>query len=225
MEKEDKISKDTENLKNETVETAKKLKESIKETDIKQETLATKGVIVEMVKNPLEKIKEIANNTSTKYLKTALLLIILWTLIVFIDSSHTTIHFYGFSRVFTNLLNVLKEILAPACGIIVYSLIVLCMNHKNKKPLSAIISTITITQLPLMIASLVSLFTIISSRISLITTPFAQLCSVVSIVLGYFGFKNLLSEEKSKDFIKKYVLIQTIYFVVAILFSLLEIYI
>lgn len=224
-EKNEKFSIDAENLKNETVETAKKVKESVKGTNIKEETKATKGFIVEMFKNPLEKIKEVANDNSAKFFKTAIFLIIVWTIIVFISSCYSTIYYWGFSRVFSKILSVLKDILAPAIGIIVYSLIVLVLNKKNKKSLTTTISTITITQLPLIISSLVSLLTIISSNISTITIPFAKLCSVVAVVLGYFGFKNLFGEDDDKAFIKKYVLIQLIYYVAYIVIKLLGIYI
>lgn len=224
-EKNEKFSIDTENLKNETVETAKKLKESMKGTDIKKETLATKGFLTEMIKNPLEKIKEVANDNSGKFLKTAIFLIIIWTIIVFIGSTYSTISSWGFSRVFNNILSVLKKILAPACGILVYSLIIYIMNDKNKKSLTNIISTVTVTQIPLILASLVSLLTIISYKISLITSPFSQLCETVAIVLGYFGFKNLFAEDESKRFIKKYVLIQLIYYIAYIVIGLLGIYI
>ena len=224
-EKNEKFSIDAENLKNETVETAKKVKESVKGTNIKEETKATKGFIVEMFKNPLEKIKEVANDNSAKFFKTAIFLIIVWTIIVFISSCYSTIYYWRFSRVFSKILSVLKDILAPAIGIIVYSLIVLVLNKKNKKSLTTTISTITITQLPLIISSLVSLLTIISSNISTITIPFSKLCSVVAVVLGYFGFKNLFGEDDDKAFIKKYVLIQLIYYVAYIVIKLLGIYI
>ena len=106
MEEKNKIDK--ENLKNETSETAKKLKESFKTTKIKEETKATKGLAIEMFKNPLEKIKEVADNNSGKYFKTALFLIILWTIVVLIGSTYSTIYYWGFSKVFSNILNVLK---------------------------------------------------------------------------------------------------------------------
>lgn len=222
---EKKFSIDTENLKNETVETAKKFKESVKGTNIKEETKATKGFIVEMFKNPLEKIKEVANDNSGKYLKTALFLIIIWTIVVFVSSTYSTIYLWGFSRVFSNILSVLKRILAPALGMLVYSLVVLVLNKKNKKSLTDIISTVTITQLPLVIASIVSLLTIISSKISIITSPFSSLCSIVSIILGYFGFKELFGEEDNAVFIKKYVLIQLAYYIAYIVIALLGIYV
>ena len=224
-EKEEKNTIDAENLKKETVETAKKVKESVKSTKIKEETKATKGLVKEMFKNPLEKIKEVADNNSGKYFKTALFLIILWTIVVLIGSTYSTIYYWGFSKVFSNILNVLKRILAPAVGILVYSVIVLILNKNNKKSLTTIISTITVTQLPLILSTVVSLLTIISSKISIITTPFASLCSTVAIVLGYFGIKNLMGIEGNKEFIKKYVLIQAIYYVAYVLIGLLGIYI
>ena len=224
-EKEEKISIDTENLKNETVETAKKVKETIKGTNIKEETKTTKNFIVDMFKNPLEKIKEVASDDSNKFFKTAIILLVVWTLLIFIGSTYSTIYYWGFARVFKNILTVLKNILAPAIGILVYSIILLVLNKKNKKSLPTIISTVTITQIPLMISSLVSLLTIISSDISLVTKPFNSLCSLVAIVLGYFGFKNLFKEDDDKVFIKKYVLIQAIYYVAYIIIGLLGIYI
>lgn len=223
-EKEEKFKVDTENLKNETVETAKKVKESMKGTNIKEETKATKGFIIDMFKNPLEKIKEVANDNSGKFFKTAIILVIIWTILVFIDSTYSTIYYWGFSRVFRNILTVLKEILAPAIGILVYSVTVLILN-KNKKPLTNVISTVTITQLPLIISKLVSLLTIISSGLSTITVPFANVCLMTSVVLGYFGFKNLFGEDDDRAFIKKYAFIQIIYYVAYIVIKLLGIYI
>ena len=222
--KEEKFSIDKENLKNETVETAKKVKESVKGANIKEETKKAKSFIMDMFKNPLEKIKEVAQDDTAKYLKTAILLILVWIIAVFISSTYTTIHYWGFTRVFNNILSVLKRILAPAIGIIVYSLIVLVMNKNNKKSLTTIITIITITQLPLIIAEVVSLITIFNSKVALVTAPFAMLCSTVAIVLGFFGFKSLF-EEECKTFIKKYVLIQIVYYVVYIVIGLLGIYI
>lgn len=224
-EKEEKNKIDTENLKNETVETAKKVKETIKGTNIKEETKTTKNFIVDMFKNPLEKIKEVASDDTNKFFKTAIILVIAWVILIFVGSTYSTIYYWGFARVFRNILTVLKNILAPAIGILVYSIIVLILNKKNKKSLTTIISTVTITQLPLMISTLASLLTIISSNISLVTKPFASLCSTVATILGYFGFKNLFGEEGSKTFIKKYVLIQAMYYVVYIIIGLLGIYI
>lgn len=224
-EKEEKFSMDTENLKNETVETAKKFKETVKGANIKEETKATKGFIMEMFKRPLETIREVAKDNSGKYLKTAIFLIVLWTVVVLVSSTYSTIYYWGFSRVLNNFLSVVKRILAPALGILVYSVIILVLNKNNKKPLTDVISTVTITQVPTILASVVSLLTIISSKISTITSPFRTLCEIVAVVLGYFGFKSLFNEEDDTKFFSKYVLIQLIYHIAYIVIGLLEIYI
>lgn len=224
-EKNEKFSVNTENLKNETVETAKKVKESMKSANIKEETKQTKGFIMEMFKNPLGKIKQVASDTSGKFFKTALFLIIIWTILVLINFTYETVRFWGIIRVFNNIANVLKAILAPVCGIIVYSVIVLLLNKKNKKPLTTIISTITITQIPLIFAELISLLNMIDKKVLLVTEPFETLCRTIAIVLGYFGLKNLFEEEKSNDFIKKYVIIQVIYCIAYIVIGLFGIYI
>ena len=223
-EKKEKFSIDKENLKKETVETAKKVKESIKVANIKEETKATKGFIIEMFKDPLGKIKEVANDNSVKFLKIVLFLLIVWIITVLISSTYSTIGIYGFSRVFGNILDILKTILAPVIGILVYSIIVVILN-KEKKTLTTVISTVTITKIPVIFSALVSLLTIVSSGLLIITIPLTEVCSLLSIILGYFGFKHLFKEDDDKTFIKKYILIQIVYYVVYILIKLLGIYI
>lgn len=225
-EKKEKFEIEAEDIKNETIETAKKVKETIKNTKIKDETKNVKNFIIDMLKNPLDKIKEIANEKSCKFLKIAIIMLIVWIIIVFISSAYSTVYYWGFSKLFKNILSVLKKVLAPIIGVLVYSVIIFVLNKKNnKKPLTTIISTVTVTQIPLIIASLVSLLTIISSDISTITNPFNKLCSTITIVLNYFGFKFLFEEENDKSFIIKFALIQAIYYVVYIIMGLLGIYI
>lgn len=224
-EKEEKISINTEELKNETVETAKKIKETVKNTNFKEETKKTKNFIIEMVKNPIQKITEIANDNTGKFLKTAIFLIVAWVIILFINSTTRTIAMFGFGRIFTNFINLLKTILAPIIGILVYSVIVLILNKKNKKSLITNISTITIVQIPLIISALVSLLKIVDSDLSVITVTFGYVCSAVATVLGYFGFKELFGEKEDNIFIKKYVLIQLIYYIAYIVLRLFRIYI
>ena len=224
-EKEEKISINKEELKNETVETAKKIRETVQNTNIKEETMETKNFIIEMLKNPIKKIAEIANDNTGKFFNTALFLIVAWAIILFISSTARTIGAFGFSRIFTNFVNLLKTVLTPAIGILVYSVIVLILNKKNKKSLITNISTITITQLPLIISSVVSLIKIVDSDLSTITSPFAYVCSMAATVLGYFGLKELLGEKEDNIFIKQYVVIQVIYHIAYIIFGLLGIYI
>ncbi len=218
------MSNQAEEIKKETSETVKKVKETVKNVNIKDETLKTKGFIKEMFKNPVNKIKEIANE-DTKYLKTAIFILVIWTIAVFIKSTYSTIYYWGFSRVFSNLLDVIKAILVPILGVIVYSVIIFILNKNEKKSLTNIISTVTATQLPLAIASIVSLLTIFSYEIVNLTTAFTKLCTVITIVLSYFGYKELLKDNNDSTFIKKFVLIQICYYIVYIILTFLGIYI
>lgn len=201
------------------------MEENNKVTNIKEKMKRVKEVIIDGIKNPLDKIKEVANESSAKFLKIAIILLILWVVIVFVGSFYDTIYYWGFARIFKNIFKVLKTILAPVIGILIFSIIVVLLNKSNKKSLLTIITTLTFTKIPLIIASLVSLLTLISSKIGDIVQPFCDLCLIISIVLEYFGLKNLFKEESDKVFFKKYILIQSIYIVVSLLAMLLKIYI
>ena len=223
-EKKEEISNQAEEVKKETFKTANDIKETVKNVNIKDETLKTKGFIGEMFKNPIDKIREIAKEDS-KYFKTALFILVIWTIAVFITSSYSTIYYWGFARIFSNILNVLKEILVPIVGVLVLSLIIFVLNKNNKKSLTSIISTVTATRLPLAISSVVSILTLFSRNFAKVTHSFDALCTVITIVLSYFGFKEIFNEKDNNKFTKKFVLIQVIYYLVAIVLTFLEIYI
>ena len=223
-EKKEEISNQAEEVKKETFKTANDIKESVKNVNIKDETLKTKGFIGEMFKNPIDKIREIAKEDS-KYFKTALFVLAIWTIAVFITSSYSTIYYWGFARIFSNILNVLKEILVQIVGVLVLSLIIFILNKNNKKSLTSIISTVTATRLPLAISSVVSILTLFSRNFAKVTHSFDALCTVITIVLSYFGFKEIFNEKDNNKFTKKFVLIQVIYYLVAIVLTFLEIYI
>lgn len=223
-EEKEEFSNQTEEVKKETAETVKKLKESMKNVDIKDETIKTKGFIVEMFKNPLSKMKEIANEDS-KYFKTAIFILVVWTLAIFIKTTFSTIYYWGFSRVFENMITVLKNILVPLISVVAYSLIIFVLNKDNKKSLTNIISAVTTTKLPLVIASVVSILTLFSYEFTKITVAFTNLCTILAVVLSYFGYKYLFNESEDEKFIKKFVLIELIYFAIYIVFTFLGIYI
>ena len=177
-----------------------------------------------MFKNPINKIEEMAKE-DTKYFKTAIFIIAIWIIAVFVKSSYSTFYYFGIGRVFSNILDVLKDILVPVIIVIVYSLILFVFNKKNKKSLTGIISTVTATQLPLVLSALVSILTIVSKEFSKISIAFNGLCLTITIVLSFFGFKAILSEKDNEKFIKKFVLIQLVYYVAAIVLTFLGIYI
>lgn len=224
-EEKENISNQAEELKKETIETAKKVKESVKNVNIKDETKETKNFIVKMFKEPVETIEEVANDKQNKVFKTALFILIIWIVAIFIKSTYSTIYYWGFTKVWTNIVSVLKAILTPLCGILVYSLIALLMNKENKKSLVTNITTLTITHMPNVIISILTLLTIFEYKISKVILPFSYFTTALTTVLTYFGLKSLFGEDSNKKFFKKYVLIQLIYFACYIVISFLGIYI
>ena len=213
----------TEEIKKETVETAKKVKDSIKNVDIKNEAKEATGFVSAMFKDPFAKIKEIVEDKENKNLKMAIIFIAIWTVAVFIKA--LAAKYWSFSAVFRNVLSLIKTIIAPVLGILVLSAIVYFMNKKEKKSLATIITSITIAKIPTILALVISLLTIFSVSAYRITSPISSLCSVVTIILTYFTIKAIFNEEQNSKFLKTFVIIEAIYYVAYLIISFLEIYI
>lgn len=217
------FSVDTEELKNETVDTVKQVKETIKNVNVKEEAKATKGFVMEMLKNPLEKIKEIANDSTNKYFKTAIILVIVWALVALIDV--VSLKYFSFRYLGSTLLKYLKTILAPVITVAVWSLIIFVMNKKSKKSLITVLTTIATVKLPVIAGEVIGLLTIISSNISPITSRIAGLCSLISTVFLYFAVRDLYDENDEKTAFKNFVIVVAIYKVISLIISYLGIYI
>lgn len=213
----------TEDVKKETVETVKQVKESIKKVDLKNDTKETKGFITAMIKDPFEKLKEIATDEKNKYLKIAIILLVVWTLVVFIKAIWAKSWAWGF--LMDNTLSIIKRTIAPILSVLVASFIVYFINKKETKSLVTIITSLTTAKIPVILSAIVGLLVMFSSSISKLTTPFSYFCSTISIILTYFAMKSLMGEEGNSKFLKKFVMIQAIYYVVYLVISFLEIYI
>ncbi len=229
MEEKEEKKVNTEELKSEASNTVNQVKDTIKKVDIKKDSMETKGFITEFFKDPLGKLKEIVDKENAQYLKYAIIIIVIWTAVSLISRcfsfSFSFSSFWKLSSIGSNIWSIIVATITPIISILVMAIIVLVMNKKNKKSLTTLITAVTTASIPTVIASIVSLLTVFSSQISIITIPFSSLCNVISIVLTYFTLKAIFNVEKSSEFIKKFVIIEAIYYVVYIVLSLLEIYI
>ena len=216
----------TEEIKNETVDTVKQVKETMKNVNVKEEAKATKGFVVEMFKAPLEKIKEIANDSTNKYLKTAIVLLIVWAVAILVSALDFDIFdYFTWSYLGKLLISYVKAVLAPVLMAIVMSVILFVMNKKSKKSLTTVLSTVTATQVPVIFAEVIELLTLIGSGIIKITSRISSLASIISTVLMYFAIRELYNEEDEKQVFNTFVIIQAIYVVVSLVISYLGIYI
>lgn len=225
MEENNEKKLDAEELKKEATEAVNQVKDTIKNVDIKKDTLETKGFLAEMIRNPLGKIKEVATKNDSKFLKYVIIIIAIWCVAELIYESFTLNNLWGFSHIGTSILSVIISAITPILSILIMSIIIYVLNKTNKKNITTVFSAITTASIPLVVSSIVSLLNLINSRIGLITSPFAKLCNIISIILSYFAIKNIFGIEKNSEFIKKFILVEFIYYVVYIILSLLGIYI
>lgn len=219
----EKISSSTDELKNETVDAVKQVKESMKNVDVKEEAKAAKGFIIEMIKNPIEKIKEIANDGGNKYFKTAIILVIVWMVAALLGT--ISFKYFKWSSFGSTLLSYIKTILAPLISVIAMAVIIFVMNQKSKKSLITVLTTVVTAKLPVIIAKVVSLLTLISMNINTITSKITSLASIISTVFMYFAIKDLFDSEDEKAGFNKFVIVETVYIVVAFVIYYLGIYI
>ena len=215
---------DSKNIKEEATDAVNQVKDTIKNVDIKKDSLETKGFIVEMFKNPLEKIREIATKNDKKFLKYVIIILVIWCISELVHEIFT-LNIWGYFNLGKNILRVIIAGITPIISILVMSIIIFLVKGKNKKNLTTIVSTITSANIPMVIASIVSLLTLINIRANVLTNPFTQLCNVITIILSYFGIKSLLGIEKNSEYIKKFVIIEAIFYIVYIVLSYLYIYI
>ena len=225
MEENNEKKLDAEELKKEAADAVNQVKDTIKNVDIRKDTLETKGFLTEMIKNPLGKIKEVATKNDSKFLKYVIIIIAIWCVAELIYESFTLNNLWGFSHIGTSILSVIISAITPIISVLIMSIIIYVLNKTNKKNITTVFSAITTASIPLVFSSIVSLLNLINSRIGFITSSFAKLCNIISIILSYFAIKNVFGIEKNSEFIKKFLLIQFIYYVVYIILSLLGIYI
>lgn len=217
----------TEELKKETVDTVNQVKDTIKNVNIKKDAKEATGFATSMFKDPFGTIKQIADDNANKTFKTALIFIIVWTIAEFLDSTLGLIlsGYWTANIVFSRIFGIIKSTIAPVIGVLVLSGIIYAMNKENKKSLATTITSIAIAKIPVVLASVVSLITIISKNALTLTSRFSGFCSVISIVLVYFSSKALFGEEQNSKFFKKFVIIYAIYYVVSLVLYYLGIYI
>lgn len=214
-------------IKNETVKTAKEVKEAIKNVDIKKDAKATTGFITEMVKNPLARFKEIAEDKEHKDFKFAILLVIVWMIVAGIVSLTGYYSFESFFKynVGEHILDLIKTIIAPLLGLVVISAIVLIMNKNNKKSFITVFTALTAAKIPTIVARILYLLILISSSMSKILSPISSFAYVISTVFTFFAIKSLFGEEDNAKFLKTFVIVEAIFYVVSFLISYLQIYI
>ena len=208
-------------LKNETLDTMKNVKDTVRNINIKEEAQNSKSYLADLIQNPIEKIKSIANDNTNKHFKTSIFLLIVWTIVAFINAIY--IYNYGFSYFTRNIISILKLTIVPILSVILLSVIILLVNQKNKKSLTTVITTVITAKLPIILADVIGLLDLISSSASRITGPISSFLSVISTLFIFFGIKSLLNIEDERDSINKFAITIALFYVARFIISFLGI--
>lgn len=223
-----------EDIKKESTKTINQVKETLKNTNLKKDSQIAKGFFSSFFKNPLEELKVVAIDDKASFLKIAVIILVIWlaTILVSHFSTIAGTYLFGpfgsfeyfFKNLFSNLLLLIKSFISPILSITILSgLVYGFMKNKNKSFIS-IVSTIVIAKIPVVIACVVSLLTILGNSISNLTIHFSDFANTLSTILLFFAIKNLSDETQNKSYFWKFVLMIGIFYAIKFVFSYLGIF-
>lgn len=227
----------TEEIKKEAVNTAKEVKDAVKNTDIKKDVNATKGFISNFFKNPTHEIETVVNSSKNEFLKIAIIVLAIWLVAEFLDAVIGVFQSYSLvSSLYTNfgtflknsvnnVFSVVKSVITPFLSLVVLSGIVYIMAKDKKKPFIQVATSIVIAKIPVVLATVVGLLEVFGSQVYKITSPFSSFCSVISTVLLYFTIRSLYDQKEDNSFIKKFAIIMGIFYIARFIISFFGIYI
>jgi len=203
---EENFSIDEEEIKNETKDTVNQVKDSIKNSDFKTNVNETKGLIKDLILSPIEAVKRAANGEENLLPKAIILMIafIVAYLGYNMSTIATTVKFS------TKIFRIIISIIYPVLYVAVPAFMVLLLNKKNKKPLIRNICTMVVVSVPEIVGYLVIILGTLINGITVLTQPVATALSALTIILMYFGIKELLGEEDEKKAVTKFIVIKLV---------------
>ncbi|MDR2547208.1 MAG: hypothetical protein LBC96_06815 [Lachnospiraceae bacterium] len=221
---------DAEKLKKEAEEAFNQTKETIKNIDVKEDAKRISGFISDMWNDPMGKIKDVVNN-SDSYLTLAILVTALWVIAVLLRRvlSNTGVITNGWAYFIRNIFStvfggILMPAISPVLVIVVMATIIFLLNRKKLDKITLVIVVVAIANIPNAIGAVLSILTQLTWRAYTVISPINTFLSVVSVLLLYFGVKELLREEDNATFFKTFIVIQAVYHGSRFVLSFLNIY-
>lgn len=207
-------------LKQETVNTFNQAKEQMKNINFKEEAEIGKSLLMRMWKSPVETIKEVVNDKENKCFKTALLLVAVWAIVDMID----IILSYAVSKYAEfQFLPTLKVTIAPVLKIVAMALALYFVNNRVKDSITKSLTAVTIAHIPSIISSILWLIYRMSSKAATILSPIDSILGVVTTILMYFTVKAYAKEENEENALKKFILVEAVFYVIRFAINFLDI--
>lgn len=213
-----KINIDAEELKNQTKDTVKQVKDTIKDVDFKNDTKEATGFVKEMFNNPFEAVERVAREEEN-ILKKSVVIMIVYIVASVLCQIIYLVKYGSISSVGSNIMNLVSSVLRPILYVLVPAIIVFIMNKNNKKSLPVVLMTLIAAAVPLVAVEIIDVLESIVGAIRLVSSPISTGLASVSAILTYFGMKELFAEEENGKFIKTFAIIEV---VTALVFYLLS---
>jgi len=227
----------TDEIKKEAAETVNQVKDTIKNTDLKKDANEAKGFFMNFIKNPIEETEAVARSAKNQFLKTSIIVLVVWLLATLLDSifgifqsySYMSSYYSSFGNFFknsiSNIFSIVKDILGPIASIAVLVLTIYVLQKGEKKSFLTIASSVLIAKIPVVVGTIISLLNVFSSQMYKITGPVSSFLKIISTILLYFTIKTLYNEKEDSAFIKKFTIIMAIFYAAYFVLSFLGIYI
>ena len=208
------------NFKQETVNTFNEAKEEIKNINFMEGAQAGKGLLLKLWKNPIQTIKDIANDKENKHFSTALFLVAMWVMIEFAD-----IFFYYVSNKYAtfSFLPTLKTIIAPILNVIAMTLAIYIVNNRAKTSISKVLTSVSVAYVPSIISSVVWLLYRFSTKMYTILSPVGGLLNVITLILMYNTVKEFVKKDNEESAFKDFVKVEAVYYIIVFAISFLGI--
>lgn len=191
--------------------------------DFSIDTEEIKKVLIDFLRNPVNKLKDIVR-ADNAYIKTALTLLIVWMAAAFIRqlcyiidlSNPADLFRYGLVE---SVIALVKEIISPCLSVLVFAVILMALNKGVKRSTISLATIIVFAKLPVIAASVFSILNAISVQFIGVTSIFAGLCQMASTVLLYFAVKVVYRDQDDNRLFRKFVVVQAIFYGVKFVFS------
>ena len=226
-----------EEIKKETVEatnTEANKKEGINNSSFKKDANEAKNFITNFFKTPYSEIKKVVSNPKS-FMKITISILIIWVVVECIGAIVDVVRSFSYSyysnimsyfvNSFSSMFGIIKAIIIPVIIVALLSLIIYLLMQNKKKHYLTVASAVLVAKIPVVLASILSLFSSIGSEVSKITSSFSGFCSVISTILVYFAIKALYGEEDDNKASKTFLITMAIYYGVALVLKFFNLYI
>lgn len=183
-----------------------------------------RDILIGLLSNPIKKVEQVVKGTSIFEDIMAIALLIVWVFSVSLKSitsaaSIKTITWFVFIDRITSEFTLG---IAPVLTVVILGTLFYIFSKEKVKFTSMLTLAITV-KVPTIIASIISLLSLYSSRIISVTSRATILGVALSTTLVYFAVKALNKGENDQKVFEQFVKLELIYFIIAIGFAVFEV--